>query len=110
MRVFETYTRSPFLRFVTSEPTSSTIPAQSFPGVNGRAGLRAYVPARMYVSTGLIPTALTLIRTSLELNFGMETSVLYFNSSGPPKLCTRIAFIFLRECCVVCVGREEDDN
>jgi len=39
------------------------IPAQSAPGVYGRSGFMGYVPVRMYVSTGLIPTYLDFIKT-----------------------------------------------
>ena len=44
-----TKTRSPAARPATSPPTTATSPAASMPGVYGMAGLRALVPARMYV-------------------------------------------------------------
>ncbi len=63
--VFRVYTRSPTANDdAASGPTASTTPAASWPGVYGSAGSAAYTPDRMYVSTGLTPTAWTRTRTS----------------------------------------------
>lgn len=48
---------------VTADPTFSTIPAQSEPGVYGSSGTLLYVPDLMYVSTGLTPADITRTKT-----------------------------------------------
>ena len=51
------------LNLVTAAPTVFTEPATSAPGMYGKLGFIECVPVRMYVSTGLIPDALTSTNT-----------------------------------------------
>src|SRR5260221_13734319 len=75
---------------VTSLPTASTTPAQSYPRPAGNIGDSTYLSLRHIDSARLIPIAFTLIRTSRGPGEGTSIST---NSmtSGPPAFANLMA-------------------
>src|SRR5918995_1101489 len=86
-------TRSPGAKRVTPSPTSSTVPATSQPRIIGGSPIASRRPpcSRVFQSTGLIPAAVTLTRTSVGIGFGRSTS-LTSRTSGPPNSRITTAF------------------
>src|SRR6185503_8440851 len=82
------YTRSPGDHPLVSVPTASISPAASDPGTYGSDGLRGYVPARMYASTGLTPIARIATSTSDGSGLGSGSSWSRITSGGPNSRTT----------------------
>src|SRR3984893_1724527 len=78
-------TVSPTAKSVTSLPTASTTPAQSYPRPAGNIGDSTYLSLRHIDSARLMPMpiALTLIRTSFGPGAGTAISM-NSRTSGPP--------------------------
>src|SRR6185503_2413900 len=87
------YTRSPGDHPLVSVPTASISPAASDPGTYGSDGLRGYVPARTYPSTGLTPIARIATSTSDGAGLGSGSSSSRITSGGPNSRTT-IAVIY----------------
>src|ERR1700684_4434826 len=82
-------TVSPTAKSVTSLPTASTTPAQSYPRPAGNIGDSTYLSLRHIDSARLMPIAFTLIRTSCGPGAGTSTSM-NSRTSGPPACANLI--------------------
>src|SRR6266436_4413087 len=84
-------TVSPTAKSVTSLPTASTTPAQSYPRPAGNIGDSTYLSLRHIDSARLMPIALTLIRTSFGPGAGTSISM-NSRTSGPPAWANLIVW------------------
>src|SRR5260221_2269778 len=82
-------TVSPTAKSVTSSPTASTTPAQSYPRPAGNIGDSTYLSLRHIDSARLMPIALTLMRTSCGPGAGTCVSM-NSRTSGPPACANLI--------------------
>src|ERR1700688_1428186 len=76
-------TVSPTAKSVTSLPTASTTPAQSYPRPAGNIGDSTYLSLRHIDSARLMPIAFTLMRISCGPGAGTSISM-NSRTSGPP--------------------------
>src|SRR6267154_237846 len=76
-------TVSPTAKSVTSLPTASTTPAQSYPRPAGNIGDSTYLSLRHIESARLMPIAFTSMRTSCGPGAGTSVSM-NSRTSGPP--------------------------
>src|ERR1700692_624069 len=76
-------TTSPATKPVTSLPTASTMPAQSYPRPAGNIGDSTYLSLRHIESARLMPIAFTSTRTSCGPGAGTSISM-NSRTSGPP--------------------------
>src|ERR1700677_4156603 len=82
-------TVSPTAQSVTSLPTASTTPAQSYPRPAGNIGDSTYLSLRHIDSARLMPIAFTLIRISCGPGAGTSVSM-NSRTSGPPACANLI--------------------
>src|ERR1700730_17913179 len=86
-------TRSPGLNPVTPEPTATTLPAPSLPGIKGGSGRNWYFPASISTSTYWTPRASMRTCSSPGPGGGGSGTSRSAKTSGPPNASQTIAFI-----------------